>query len=401
MANATKGVPVTTTPWGDDKVRRGLAAVATTYYPGGMVALNASGDGVHCDDTAGIRFDGINANGFRVSVESDDIAGDKWLQVERPFRFRMAIATSVTAADIGRAVYAKYNNQVDFSTSNSILVGWIDAIVSATEVEILPVWLGRSGVATFDGATLTFSGSTGGNTVVVPDNLADALSIKEGSNAYITIVTTDSAELISVLKTLKFGGTTGNNIVALVDNLADALSVKEGSTPYLTFTTTNSGELINVLKTLKFGGTTGNNLISLVDNLASALDITEGANSYLKFVTTNSGEKVVATKPLDLAAVGTTAPAGSAQGDAAAIVNQLTTSTGDGTAGLVLPSAAAGLVRAVYNLHATAGLKIYPASGDDINDGTTDAAITIEGKTLAIFWAVDATTWAAIFTANS
>jgi len=37
----------------------------------------------------------------------------------------------------------------------------------------------------------------------------------------------------------------------------------------------------------------------------------------------------------------------------------------------------------------------------DINDGTGDAAVTIEGKTLAIFECVDGTTWAAIYTANS
>jgi len=44
---------------------------------------------------------------------------------------------------------------------------------------------------------------------------------------------------------------------------------------------------------------------------------------------------------------------------------------------------------------------VYPHSGGDINDGTGDAAVTIEGKTLAIFECVDGTTWAAIYTANS
>lgn len=100
--------------------------------------------------------------------------------------------------------------------------------------------------------------------------------------------------------------------------------------------------------------------------------------------------------------VSTVAAAGSAQGDAAALGSGTTIVTGaDGTKGVVLPAASAGRYREVYNTHATNGLKIYPASGDDINDGTTNAAITIEGKTLAIFRAIDDTTWAAIYTVNS
>lgn len=73
----------------------------------------------------------------------------------------------------------------------------------------------------------------------------------------------------------------------------------------------------------------------------------------------------------------------------------------DGTVGVRLPAPTPGLFVAVYNLHATNGLKVYPHSGGDINDGTGDAAVTIEGKTLAEFFAIDATTWAAIYTANT
>jgi hypothetical protein len=55
----------------------------------------------------------------------------------------------------------------------------------------------------------------------------------------------------------------------------------------------------------------------------------------------------------------------------------------------------------VYNEHATNGLKVYPATGDDINDGTANAAITMEGKGLAWFIPLDATTWAATFVVNT
>ena len=93
--------------------------------------------------------------------------------------------------------------------------------------------------------------------------------------------------------------------------------------------------------------------------------------------------------------------AGTNQATAAALTGVVNTATGDGTVGVKLPAAAAGLIVLVYNLHANLGLLVFPNTDDDINDGTADAAVTIEGKTLAIFVAVDATTWAAIYTANT
>ena len=96
------------------------------------------------------------------------------------------------------------------------------------------------------------------------------------------------------------------------------------------------------------------------------------------------------------------AAAGSAQGDAGALSDGMNyVSAADGTKGVVLPTGTPGRQVRVYNLHASNGLKVYPHSGGDINDGTGDAAVTIEGKTLAIFECVDGTTWAAIYTANS
>ncbi|HYH63686.1 MAG TPA: hypothetical protein VD866_03215 [Urbifossiella sp.] len=96
------------------------------------------------------------------------------------------------------------------------------------------------------------------------------------------------------------------------------------------------------------------------------------------------------------------AAAGSAQGDAAALSDGLNVVSGaDGTKGVILPEAVAGRRVSVYTSDATNGLKVYPATGDDVNDGTTNAAVTIEGKTHSIFEAVDDTTWAAVFTANT
>ena len=100
--------------------------------------------------------------------------------------------------------------------------------------------------------------------------------------------------------------------------------------------------------------------------------------------------------------VASIAAAGSAQGDATAVTAGINTvSAADATKGLILPAAKAGLVVEVYNEHATNGLKVYPATGDDINDGSANAAITMEGKGIARFTGLDTTTWAAAFTVNA
>lgn len=112
--------------------------------------------------------------------------------------------------------------------------------------------------------------------------------------------------------------------------------------------------------------------------------------------------KVQAGALLHLLDVATLAAAGSEQGDAAAITKQVTYVTAsDGAKGVVLPAATAGAIYFVYNTVATSGLLIYPASGDDINDGSANAAVTIEGKTMAVFVGMDTATWGAIFTADT
>jgi len=94
--------------------------------------------------------------------------------------------------------------------------------------------------------------------------------------------------------------------------------------------------------------------------------------------------------------------AGSAQADAGALTGVVNVvSAADGTKGVVLPTAALGALVLVYNAVASNGLPVYPAANDAINGGTADVAVTIEGKTLALFVATAADNWAAMFTADS
>lgn len=122
-----------------------------------------------------------------------------------------------------------------------------------------------SSASTF-GAGLTFSGATGANLLTMPDNLADALSIAEGANEYLTFVSTDGSEGISAKKDLTmsggtdviFVGTTGQSRIKLTDNLADALAIAEATNAYITFCTTDAGEKITVAKTTFFSGIVAN-----------------------------------------------------------------------------------------------------------------------------------------------
>ena len=72
----------------------------------------------------------------------------------------------------------------------------------------------------------------------IQDDTADAFVVKEGSNQYIDIDTTNDAELLNLGNSI----TSINNIIE--DNVDDAFVVKEGSNQYIAIDTTDSSELI-------------------------------------------------------------------------------------------------------------------------------------------------------------
>jgi hypothetical protein len=418
MSAATGRVASTTTNFDNAEVYRKLSvASGATYYLGGLVALNASGHAVKCTDTAGLRFDGV-ATGFtgghtELEVAATDVLGVKKVRVKRPPTFGIKIA-SASDSDIGSPVYALYDNEVALTgVTNYIQVGWIDEVVSSTFVMVRPVWLGAPGEADFDGNTLTFDGANTVNNLVVPDNLADALSVKISGGADLFVVTTtDSGEkvtfstkvVMSGANDLLFSGTTGQCQIQLTDNLADALSIGESTNDYLVFVTTNSGEKIQVKQALEFPGATGTNLIKLTDNLASALDVTEASNSYLKFVTTNSAEAVVFGKAITQAVGASTAAAGSTNADAGALPSATAyvypTTAADGTKGVIISTAdkVDGRVFFVGNGVSNQVLKIYPPSGGTINGAAANAAFsTASGKgALLVCLSASGNTWLAM-----
>lgn len=93
---------------------------------------------------------------------------------------------------------------------------------------------------------------------------------------------------------------------------------------------------------------------------------------------------------LPVAAVAAT---GSTQGDAAALSEGLNVvSAADGTKGVKLPTAVAGMMVIVKNT-AAAALKIYPATGGAVNALSANAAYSITNLTSTLLVASSATQW--------
>lgn len=91
---------------------------------------------------------------------------------------------------------------------------------------------------------------------------------------------------------------------------------------------------------------------------------------------------------------GTLAAAGSGQSTAAAVVSQITYVTAaDGTKAVRLPAATLGLAYFIINTSSSASLPVYPASGDDINGGSADAAFTLGPLGAQWFVATSGTDW--------
>lgn len=88
------------------------------------------------------------------------------------------------------------------------------------------------------------------------------------------------------------------------------------------------------------------------------------------------------------------AAAGTIQGDATALTAELNAVTGaDGTTGVILQTAAANLVVFVLNTNAASVLKVYPATGAQINALGANNAISIGPGQLGIFIGRSATLW--------
>jgi uncharacterized membrane protein len=120
--------------------------------------------------------------------------------------------------------------------------------------------------------------------------------------------------------------------------------------------------------------------------------VTVTGASALQAVTATSVTATSVTGAIRLP-VATVAAAGSTQGDAAALAEGINVvSAADGTKGVILPTAVAGMVIIVKNTAAGA-LKIYPATGGAINAVAANGAYSITNLTSSLLVASSTTQW--------
>ena len=127
-----------------------------------------------------------------------------------------------------------------------------------------------------------------------------------------------------------------------------------------------------------------------------ATDISFGELAQESLILTELIVRVPTGRRLELRDCATLAAAGSDQSGAAAIATHVTFVTAsDGAKGVVLPTATTGKLYFIYNT-INANLLVYPATSDDINDGTVNEPVVIVGKGIGIFLAVDSVTWSSV-----
>ncbi len=298
MAAATTRVPTAVVKWGDDVIKRSPADALATYYPGQLICVNATTAlAVDATDATGIRFDGIVANSVNVQVlttgSSENLDASRAIFIQRPFRIACATNFSAAASDIGAAVYVIDNQTVGKTSSHSVLVGYIDQILSASSVLIIPIYSPLNPVAVSNN-TLAFTGTTGQNQITMPDNTADALSIAEGSNEYITFITTNSGETIALKENTTLAGT-----LTITSTSANAFDVGPNGATHPTFQIdASTSSATTGFKITSAAGTGGATLAIISDQTNESGTINAKGSGTLTLNAQASGGNVVVSSAL-------------------------------------------------------------------------------------------------------
>lgn len=94
-----------------------------------------------------------------------------------------------------------------------------------------------------------------------------------------------------------------------------------------------------------------------------------------------------------VAAAGTNQATATALASYSSMIHNVTGA--DGTKGVRLVSPTAGKHVMIRNASGSAVLPVYPQTGGTINGGATNAAFSVAPNSMAVFWALSSTTWAA------
>lgn len=108
-------------------------AAAVDMFPGGLVSVNAARFAKKSSDTSGELFVGILDKAVKNSTGA---AGAVDARVWKSGAYDFAI-TGAVQTDIGAVVYAVDDQTVAKSTTNSVIVGKICEVISATKVRVI------------------------------------------------------------------------------------------------------------------------------------------------------------------------------------------------------------------------------------------------------------------------
>lgn len=142
MANPTAAVPSFVVAANQEVSKFTISGTVQDYFPNEMVGLIQNGANAgfveKYDDTQDMLFLGLIENSVRISVLTGDGNGARTADVIRPRYFSAKIAAAV-ATDVGKPVYAKFSNEVQYTTGTfGNLVGHVAAFRSATEILVAP-----------------------------------------------------------------------------------------------------------------------------------------------------------------------------------------------------------------------------------------------------------------------
>ena len=114
---------------------------------------------------------------------------------------------------------------------------------------------------------------------------ATGLNLNIAGTATLAVVAADVSLAngvgLNLYEDITFLGATTENLIKMPDNLADALHIKEGSTSYIQFTTTNSSELITFGQNVNMNGNILDNaILQSYKETVAAGSATTGAVTY-------------------------------------------------------------------------------------------------------------------------
>ena len=188
---------------GNLTVGNALTVTGTTTLNGNLVLGDAAADtltvGATLQGASPLTFEGGTADGYETTFAITDPTADRTITFPNLTGTVQLSGNPITGTTIDAST--------DFTIGNTVIT---DGVITDSTGLQLAANLDIDGTVDISGdLTLSAGGdgalvfaTAGENSIKIPDNQGSALIIEEANNAYMTFVTTDSSEAVSVAKTL-------------------------------------------------------------------------------------------------------------------------------------------------------------------------------------------------------